>query len=200
RMICWLISLMSIETLLLAVPHLSLHIEPQEGSLAGGTWITVIFDGLETDVLYPVNGSQLEIILVSVAEPALPRILCEVSPVFLDLPVVACQTRPLLSEEHGGLYSLEVCSGGQVVGSPNSGLQGSCAFKVVTPKSLLWALTSLNNSQKVYQAAGGCDSIIIMHCFAAPPCILLLLTSLGLKDQHAGSLIWKLINFSLLCP
>ncbi|XP_073938075.1 fibrocystin isoform X2 [Castor canadensis] len=128
-MICWLISLMSIETLLLAVPHLSLHIEPQEGSLAGGTWITVIFDGLETDILYPVNGSQLEIILVSVAEPALPRILCEVSPVFLDLPVVACQTRPLLSEEHGGLYSLEVCSGGQVVGSPNSGLQGSCAFK-----------------------------------------------------------------------
>lgn len=27
--------------------------------------------------------------------------------------------------------------------------------------------------------------------------ILLPLTSLGLRDQHAGSLIWKLINFSL---
>lgn len=30
---------------LLTVPHLSLHIEPEEGSLAGGTWITVILDG-----------------------------------------------------------------------------------------------------------------------------------------------------------
>lgn len=31
----WLISLMSIEVLLLAVPHLTLRIEPKEGSLAG---------------------------------------------------------------------------------------------------------------------------------------------------------------------
>jgi hypothetical protein len=64
--------------------------------------------GLETDVLYPVNGSQLEIILVSVAEPALPRILCEVSPVFLDLPVVACQTRYLSGI--GGLDRMNGCS------------------------------------------------------------------------------------------
>lgn len=30
---------------LLTATHLTLHIEPEEGSLAGGTWITVIFDG-----------------------------------------------------------------------------------------------------------------------------------------------------------
>lgn len=27
------------------MPGLSFHIEPEEGSIAGGTWITVIFDG-----------------------------------------------------------------------------------------------------------------------------------------------------------
>ncbi|KAM9666760.1 fibrocystin [Trichechus inunguis] len=128
-MTVWLISLMSIEGLLLTVPGLSLHIEPEEGSLAGGTWITVIFDGLESDLLYPSNGSQLEINLVNVAVPTLPTIPCDVSPVFLDLPVVVCQTRSLLSEAHEGLYYLDVHSGGQVVSSPSPGPCDSCTFK-----------------------------------------------------------------------
>ncbi|KAM5256479.1 fibrocystin [Ctenodactylus gundi] len=128
-MAAWLTSLMSIEALLFAVPHLSLHIEPQEGSLAGGTWITIVFDGLEPRVLYPANGSQLEIHLVSVAAPALPSIPCDVSPAFLDLPVVMCQTRSLASEAHEGLYSLEVRSGDQVVSSLSLGPQESCTFK-----------------------------------------------------------------------
>ncbi|XP_008589430.1 PREDICTED: fibrocystin-like, partial [Galeopterus variegatus] len=125
----WLISLISIEVLLLAGPRLSLRIEPEEGSLAGGTWITVIFDGLESDVLYPTNGSQLEIHLVNVMVPALPSVPCDVSPVFLDLPVVTCRTRSLLSEAHEGLYSLELHSGGQVVGSPSPGPRDNCTFK-----------------------------------------------------------------------
>ncbi|XP_072688783.1 fibrocystin [Canis lupus baileyi] len=128
-MIVWLISLMSIEILLLAGPALSFHIEPKEGSLAGGTWITVIFDGLELEQLYPTNGSQLEIHLVNVAVPALPSIPCDVSPVFLDLPVVMCRTRSLLPEVHEGLYYLEAHAGGQVVGSPSPGLQDCCTFK-----------------------------------------------------------------------
>ena len=49
--------------------------------------------GLELEQLYPTNGSQLEIHLVNVAVPALPSIPCDVSPVFLDLPVVMCRTR-----------------------------------------------------------------------------------------------------------
>ncbi|XP_044927182.1 fibrocystin isoform X1 [Mustela putorius furo] len=128
-MTVWLISLMSMEILLLAVPSRSFHIEPEEGSLAGGTWITVIFDGLESEFLYPANGAQLEIHLVNVAEPSLPSIPCDVSPVFLDLPVVMCRTRSLLSEAHEGLYYLEVHSGGQVVGSPSPGPRDNCTFK-----------------------------------------------------------------------
>ncbi|KAG3289625.1 PKHD1, fibrocystin/polyductin [Ictidomys tridecemlineatus] len=125
----WLLSVMSIEVLLLAEPCLNLRIEPEEGSLAGGTWITVIFDGLEPGVLYPTNGSQLEIHLVNMAVPALRSIPCDVSPVFLNFPVVTCRTRSLPSKAHEGLYSLEVRSGGQVVGSPSSRPQDSCTFK-----------------------------------------------------------------------
>ncbi|XP_029801305.1 fibrocystin [Suricata suricatta] len=128
-MIGWLVSLMSIEILLLAVASLSFHIEPEEGSLAGGTWITVIFDGLHLELLYPSNGSQLEIDLVNMAMPALPSIPCDVSPVFLDLPVVMCRTRSLLSEAQEGLYYMEVHSGGQVVGSPNPGPRDGHTFQ-----------------------------------------------------------------------
>ncbi|KAM5286797.1 fibrocystin isoform 2-T3 [Hipposideros larvatus] len=128
-MIIWLIFLKSIEILLLAVSCLSFHIEPEEGSLAGGTWITVIFDGLESGLLYPANGSQLEIHLVNMAVPVLPSISCDVSPVFLGLPVVMCKTRPLLSDAYEGLYYLEMHSGGQVVGSPIPGPRDSCLFK-----------------------------------------------------------------------
>ncbi|XP_045699281.1 fibrocystin isoform X7 [Phyllostomus hastatus] len=128
-MIAWLMSLKSIEILLLAVPCLSFHTEPEEGSLAGGTWITIIFNDLESSLLYPANGSQLEIHLVSVAVPALPSIPCDVSPLFLDLPAVMCRTRSLLPETHEGMYRLEVHSGGQVVGSPSPGLSDSCTFK-----------------------------------------------------------------------
>lgn len=131
EMITCLILLKSIEILLLAVSSLSCHIEPEEGSLAGGTWITLIFEGLESGLLYPANGSQLEIHLVNVAVPALPSIPCDVSPVFLDLPVVRCRTRPLLSEAYEGLYYLEVHSGGQVVGNAIPGPQDSCTFKSI---------------------------------------------------------------------
>ncbi|XP_052048711.1 fibrocystin [Apodemus sylvaticus] len=124
----WLISLLSVEILLLANPYLSFQFEPAEGSLAGGTWITVVFDGLDRSILYPNNGSQLEIDLVNVAIPAL-RIPCDVSPVFLDLPVVTCQTRSLPSEAQAGLYSLEIRSGEQVLGSPCPGPLDSCTFK-----------------------------------------------------------------------
>ncbi|XP_075410184.1 fibrocystin [Tenrec ecaudatus] len=128
-MTVWLFALLSIEGLLLTVPVLSLHIEPEEGSLAGGTWITVTFDGLEWDLLCLGNGSQLELNLVNVAAPALPAIPCDVAPVLLDLPVVWCQTRSQLPEAPEGLYSLEVYSGGQLLGSLSQGPCDSCTFK-----------------------------------------------------------------------
>nr|BAE25652.1 unnamed protein product [Mus musculus] len=165
-MLAWLVSLLSMEVLLLAKPYSSFQFEPAEGSLAGGTWITVVFDGLDRSILYPNNGSQLQIDLVSVAIPTL-RIPCDVSPAFVDLPVVTCQTRSLPSEADAGPYSLEMRSGEQVLGTPCPGSLDSCTFKP-TPKSLLRALTSLKNSQKVYQAAGGCDINILIRCFMPP--------------------------------
>ncbi|KAM4834528.1 fibrocystin [Thomomys bottae] len=129
RMSGWLISL-SIELLFWAVPHLSLHVEPGEGSLAGGTWITIGFDGAESAVLHHANGSQLEISLVNVALATRPKVPCDVSPVFWDLPVVICQTRSLQSEGHAGIYALEVRSEGQVVGQPEPRSCDKCTFKV----------------------------------------------------------------------
>ncbi|XP_008765159.2 fibrocystin [Rattus norvegicus] len=124
----WRISLLSVELLLLANAYSSFRIEPTEGSLAGGTWITLVFDGLETSILYPNNGSQLAIDLVNVATPAL-KIPCDISPLFVDLPVVTCQTRSLPSEAPEGLYSLEIRSGDQLLGSPCARLLDNCTFK-----------------------------------------------------------------------
>ncbi|XP_051060248.1 fibrocystin [Phodopus roborovskii] len=109
--------------------YLSFQIEPAEGSLAGGTWITVVLDGLEKSMFYPNNGSQLEIELVNMAVPTLPRIPCDVHPVFVDLPVVTCQTRSLLSEAHAGLYFLKMRSGEEAFGSWCPGSLDSCTFK-----------------------------------------------------------------------
>ncbi|EGW10040.1 Fibrocystin [Cricetulus griseus] len=100
----WLIALLSMKVLLLA--------------------------GLEKSVLYPHNGSQLEMDLVNVAVPTLPRIPCDVHPVFVDLPVVTCQTRSLLSEAHEGLYSLEIRSGEQLLSNRCPGSLDGCTFKV----------------------------------------------------------------------
>ncbi|XP_004674090.1 PREDICTED: fibrocystin [Condylura cristata] len=124
-----LISLLSMELLLLSELCLTFHSEPKEGSLAGGTWITVTLDGLGSGLLYPADGSQLEIRLVNVAVPELPSVPCDISPVFLDLPVVMCRTRSLLSEAHEGQYYLEVLSGGQVVDSLGPGPRENGTFQ-----------------------------------------------------------------------
>lgn len=48
---------------------------------------------LEAGLLYPTNGSPLEMRLVNVAVPTLPSVPCDISPVPLDLLVVMCRTR-----------------------------------------------------------------------------------------------------------
>ncbi|XP_048203494.1 fibrocystin [Perognathus longimembris pacificus] len=134
-MTVWLISL-SIEVLFLAAPRPSLRVHPREGSLAGGTWLTIDLDGVQSGVLQPANGSQLEIHLVNVALATLPAVPCDVSLVFWDLPVVICQTRSLPSEGHAGLYALQVRSGGRVVDGPGPESDGNWTFefsKVQTP-------------------------------------------------------------------
>uniref|UniRef100_A0A7M4E0M8 PKHD1 ciliary IPT domain containing fibrocystin/polyductin n=1 Tax=Crocodylus porosus TaxID=8502 RepID=A0A7M4E0M8_CROPO len=51
---------------------------PREGSIAGGTWITLRLDG---DLWYSTSGSQLEVSLVN---PTLPRVVCDVHPLHFD--------------------------------------------------------------------------------------------------------------------
>ncbi|XP_074093277.1 fibrocystin isoform X3 [Macrotis lagotis] len=128
-MITWLFSLMSIEMLLLTASCRSWHIIPEEGSIAGGTWITIFFDGLEWSLLYPTNGSQLEISLVNMEVPQLPHVPCDVSPVYEDFSVVRCQTRSLQWEPQEGLYYLEVRSGGQLLNTLSEGSWDNSSFK-----------------------------------------------------------------------
>ncbi|XP_036624228.1 fibrocystin [Trichosurus vulpecula] len=128
-MITCLLSLIRIEMLLLAVSCKSWYIIPEEGSIAGGTWITIVFDGLEWSLLYPTNGSQLEISLVNVEIPWLPHVPCDVSPVYEDFSALRCQTRSLQWETQEGLYYLEVRSGGQVLNSLSEGSWDNRTFK-----------------------------------------------------------------------
>uniref|UniRef100_A0A8C3U4P5 PKHD1 ciliary IPT domain containing fibrocystin/polyductin n=1 Tax=Catharus ustulatus TaxID=91951 RepID=A0A8C3U4P5_CATUS len=61
-------------------------VKPHEGSIAGGTWITITLD----ESVSPASASQLEVSLVN---PDLPRLPCDVSPLHLDLPTIRCRTR-----------------------------------------------------------------------------------------------------------
>uniref|UniRef100_A0A452HNH1 Uncharacterized protein n=1 Tax=Gopherus agassizii TaxID=38772 RepID=A0A452HNH1_9SAUR len=72
---------------------LLLFTEPQEGSLAGGTWITLTLDGLtspQLQFMYSTSGSLLEVSLVS---PILPPVRCDVHPVYFDVSIIRCKTR-----------------------------------------------------------------------------------------------------------
>ncbi|XP_016286616.2 fibrocystin isoform X1 [Monodelphis domestica] len=129
KMIACLYSLMTIEMILLAASCRNWHIVPDEGSVAGGTWITIVFDGLEQSFLYPTSGSQLEISLVNVDLPWLPHVPCDVSPVYEDVALLRCQTRSLQWETQEGLYYLEVRSGGQLFSSMSKGSWDNCTFK-----------------------------------------------------------------------
>ncbi|GAB1284827.1 Fibrocystin [Apodemus speciosus] len=127
----WLISLLSVEILLLAstltrVSTWNRQTVALQGEHGSQLFLTML--SLDRSILYPNNGSQLEIDLVNVAIPAL-RIPCDVSPIFEDLPAVTCRTRSLPSEAQAGLYSLEIRSGEQVLDSLCPGSLDSCTFK-----------------------------------------------------------------------
>ncbi|CAM4529887.1 unnamed protein product [Lepidochelys olivacea] len=119
-------SFLNVELLLFAVASAKLFIEPQEGSLAGGTWITLTLDGLTSPQLqftYPTSGSLLEVSLVN---PILPPVRCDVHPVYFDLSIIRCKTR---SSQQEGLYQLEVIANGQVISNPGGMPCDNCTFK-----------------------------------------------------------------------
>ncbi|XP_028906522.1 fibrocystin isoform X3 [Ornithorhynchus anatinus] len=132
KMKAWLVSVVNLEVIFLTVPYASLHIEPKEGSVAGGAWVTVNFEGGEdwpSSLLYPSDGSQLEMTLVNTEEPELARVPCDVLPIFTDLATVTCQIRSLPQEAPEGLYHLEVTSGGQVLSNWSEGPGDNSTFK-----------------------------------------------------------------------
>ncbi|NXW41207.1 PKHD1 protein, partial [Nyctiprogne leucopyga] len=89
-----------------------LLIKPREGSVAGGTWITITLNGStshQLEHLFSASWPQLEVSLVN---PDLPRLPCDVSPVYIGLSTIKCRTR---SSPQEGLYYVEVIFKGHVI-------------------------------------------------------------------------------------
>ncbi|NXL83094.1 PKHD1 protein, partial [Alectura lathami] len=108
----WRPSFLSAELVLFAVTTTGLLIKPREGSVAGGTWITITLDGsasFEAEHLSSASWSHLEVSLVN---PDLPRLPCDLSPVYFDLFSIRCRTR---SSPQEGLYYVEVSFKGCVI-------------------------------------------------------------------------------------
>ncbi|NXD15876.1 PKHD1 protein, partial [Nothocercus nigrocapillus] len=102
-----------------------LHIKPREGSVAGGTWITITLPGSASHQLeYSLaRGSHLEVFLVN---PGLSRLPCDVSPVYFDLSTIRCRTR---SSPWEGLYYVELLSQGRVINNLTGMEKDSYTFK-----------------------------------------------------------------------
>ncbi|XP_009077183.1 PREDICTED: fibrocystin-like [Acanthisitta chloris] len=124
---CWadiLGSLMCLSSF--AVTATGLLIQPREGSVTGGTWIYITLDGStshQIESVSPASVSQLEVSLVN---PDLPRLPCDVSPLFLDLSTIRCRTR---SSPQEGLYYVEVIFKGQVINNLTGLERENCMFK-----------------------------------------------------------------------
>ncbi|XP_068867901.1 fibrocystin isoform X2 [Aphelocoma coerulescens] len=122
----WRTFLLSAGLVFLAGTALGSLIKPHEGSIAGGTWITLTLDGstaLQVESLSPASASQLEVSLVN---PDLPRLPCDVSPLYLELPSIRCRTR---SSPQEGLYYVEVMFKGHVINNLTKVEKGNYSFK-----------------------------------------------------------------------
>ncbi|XP_063009216.1 fibrocystin [Melospiza melodia melodia] len=107
-------------------------VKPQEGSIAGGTWITITLDGSashQVESVSPASASQLE---VSLVHPDLPRLPCDVSPLYLDLPSIRCRTR---SSPQDGLYHVEVIFQGHVINNLTEVEKENYSFKFLTEQT-----------------------------------------------------------------
>ncbi|XP_067150956.1 fibrocystin [Apteryx mantelli] len=117
---------LSAELMLFAVTATGLHIKPREGSVAGGTWITITLPGstfLQLEHASSASRSQLEVSLVN---QGLPRLPCDVSPAYFDLSTIRCRTR---SSPQEGLYYVELISEGQVINNLTGVEKDSYIFK-----------------------------------------------------------------------
>ncbi|KAJ7399301.1 fibrocystin-like [Pitangus sulphuratus] len=108
----WKISFLSAGLIFLAVAATRSLVEPHEGSVAGGTWITITLDGSASHQLESVSPASVSQLEVSLVNPDLPRLPCDVSPLYFDLPTIRCRTR---SSPQESLYYVEVMFKGCVI-------------------------------------------------------------------------------------
>ncbi|NWY49817.1 PKHD1 protein, partial [Chionis minor] len=95
-----------------AVTATGMLVKPREGSVAGGTWITITLHGSASHQLEHVSSASESQLEVSLVNPDLPRLPCDVSPVYFDLSAIRCRTR---SSPQEGLYYVEVIFKGRVI-------------------------------------------------------------------------------------
>ncbi|XP_064304301.1 fibrocystin isoform X2 [Phalacrocorax carbo] len=108
----WGPSFLSAELIFFAVTATGLLIKPREGSVAGGTWITITLDGSTSHQLEHVSSASTSQLEVSLVNPDLPRLPCDVSPLYFDLHAIRCRTR---SSPQEGFYYVEVIFKGHVI-------------------------------------------------------------------------------------
>ncbi|XP_027664450.2 fibrocystin isoform X1 [Falco cherrug] len=122
----WRSFFLSAELIFLAVTAMGLLIKPQEGSVAGGTWITVTLDGStshQLESVSPASASPLKVFLVN---PDLPRLPCDVSPLYFDLSTIRCRTR---SSPQEGSYYVEVIFKGRLINNLTDAEKENYTFK-----------------------------------------------------------------------
>ncbi|XP_009642896.1 fibrocystin, partial [Egretta garzetta] len=122
----WRPSFLSAELIFFAVTATGLLIKPREGSVAGGTWITITLDGSTSHQLERVSSASMSQLEVSLVNPDLPRLPCDVSPLHFDLPTIRCRTR---SSSQEGLYYVEVIFKGRVINNSTEVEKENCTFK-----------------------------------------------------------------------
>ncbi|XP_076188719.1 fibrocystin isoform X2 [Aptenodytes patagonicus] len=122
----WRPSFLSAELIIFAVTATGLLIKPREGSVAGGTWITITLDGSTSHQLECVSSAGASQLEVSLVNPDLPRLPCDVSPLYFGLPIIRCRTRPSPQE---GLYYVEVAFKGHVINNLTEVEKENCTFK-----------------------------------------------------------------------
>ncbi|XP_010293475.1 PREDICTED: fibrocystin-like [Phaethon lepturus] len=108
----WRSSFLSVELIFFAATAAGLLIKPREGSVAGGTWITITLDGSPSHQLERVSTASVSQLEVSLVNPDLPRLPCDISPLYFDLSTIRCRTR---SSPQEGLYYVEVIFKGHVI-------------------------------------------------------------------------------------
>ncbi|KAM9563714.1 fibrocystin [Guaruba guarouba] len=108
----WRSTFLGAELIFFAVTATGLLVKPQEGSVAGGTWITIGLDGSRCDQRECVSSTSTSHLEVFLVNPDLPRLPCDVFPLYFDLCTIRCRTR---SSPQEGLYYVEVIFKGRVI-------------------------------------------------------------------------------------